>query len=64
MGSPEWYTQYRVRAMDGADVAPFAFLVCLMVGGVLSNIREALGPPPVRWTRSWVRFLWRAVVTR
>ena len=64
MGSPEWYTQYRVRAMDGADVALLAFLVCLTVGGLLAEFREALGPPPVRWTRSWVRFLWRAVVTR
>jgi len=40
------------------------FLVCLTVGVLLAEFREALGLPPVRWTRSWVRFLWRAVVTR
>jgi len=28
--------------MDGADVALLAFLVCVTVGGVLSEIREVL----------------------
>lgn len=32
--------------MDRADVVLVAFLVCLTVGGVLAEIREALGPPP------------------
>ncbi len=31
--------------MDNADVVLVAFLVCLTVGGLLAEIREALGPP-------------------
>jgi hypothetical protein len=32
--------------MDDADVVFVAFLVCLTVGGLLAESREALGPTP------------------
>jgi len=41
-------------------------LVLVIVAGIcLWFIRViSLGPPPVRWTQSWLRVLWRLVTYR
>ena len=46
--------------MEAADLAVLALLAVLSLAG----IREALGPPPVRWTRSWIRLGWYVLTRR
>jgi len=47
--------------MEIADV----IALTLLVGAGLSFVRFVItGPPPVKWTRSWTRMLWRALTRR
>jgi hypothetical protein len=46
--------------MDVGD----AILLPFLAGLILWDLRATLGRPPVKWTRSWMRLLWRALTNR
>jgi hypothetical protein len=48
-------------SMETGDIVALA----LLAGIGIWYIRAVLmGPPPVRWTRSWARLLWRVLTYR
>jgi hypothetical protein len=47
--------------METADIVALVLLGGISVWYIRAMV---MGPPPVRWTRSWLRLLWRVITYR